>query len=157
MSESATDGAMKHVLVLHGPNLHLLGKREPAIYGTTTLADIDRALDAQATGLGIRLTTFQSNHEGALVDIIGEHLGSVDGVLINPAALTHTSVAVRDALSMLGVPVIEVHLSNIAARESFRHHSFVAPIALGTIAGFGADSYRLALDAMAAALARRGQ
>ncbi|MDA1191546.1 MAG: type II 3-dehydroquinate dehydratase [Candidatus Poribacteria bacterium] len=138
----------KRVLLLHGPNLQLLGRREPEIYGTTTLDQINEMLRARAADSAIDLIAFQSNHEGDLVDKIGEHFGNIDGVLINPAAYTHTSVAIRDALSALNVPVIEIHLSNVAARESFRHHSFVAPIAVGVIAGFGVNSYRLALDAM---------
>jgi 3-dehydroquinate dehydratase-2 len=142
----------KRILVLHGPNLQLLGKRQPEIYGTTTLADIDDALRARAVRAGIELEIHQSDSEGRLVTLIGERLGSVDGVLINPAAYTHTSVAIADALAALAVPVIEIHLSNVAAREPFRHHSFVAPIATGTIAGFGLDSYTLALDAMARTL-----
>ncbi len=138
----------KRVLVLHGPNLQLLGKRQPEIYGTTTLDDINESLRGRALELGMTLEAHQSNSEGALVTHIGDALGRVDGVLINPAAYTHTSVAIADALRALDVPVIEIHLSNVAARESFRHHSFVAPIATGTIAGFGPDSYMLALDAM---------
>ncbi|MBT3268083.1 type II 3-dehydroquinate dehydratase [Candidatus Poribacteria bacterium] len=142
------------ILVLHGPNLQLLGKRQPEIYGTTTLADINEALRARAALAGVELDTHQSNSEGDLVTLIGERLGAVDGVLINPAAYTHTSVAIADALAALAVPVIEIHLSNVAAREPFRHHSFVAPIATGTIAGFGLDSYTLALDAMARILSQ---
>ena len=138
----------KRILLLHGPNLQLLGRRQPEIYGTTTLDEIDAMLTEKAKAAGFELVAFQSNHEGELVDIIGDHFGKVDGVLINPAAYTHTSVAIRDALAALDVPVIEIHLSNVAARESFRHHSYVAPIAVGTITGFGVDSYRLALDAM---------
>jgi 3-dehydroquinate dehydratase-2 len=141
-------------LVLHGPNLHLLGRREPDIYGTTTLDDINAMLARRAQDVGVELVVFQSNHEGALLDVIGDHIGRVDGVLVNPAGYTHTSVALRDALAALAVPVVEIHLSNVAARESFRHHSYIAPIAVGTIAGFGADSYRLALEAMIALLAR---
>ncbi|MAF11932.1 type II 3-dehydroquinate dehydratase [Candidatus Poribacteria bacterium] len=144
----------QRILVLHGPNLQLLGKRQPEIYGSTTLADIDDELRARADRAGIELEIHQSNSEGQLVTLIGERLGSVDGVLINPAAYTHTSVAIADALAALAVPVIEIHLSNVAARETFRHHSFVAPIATGTIAGFGLDSYTLALDAMARILSQ---
>lgn len=138
----------KRVLVLHGPNLQLLGKRQPEIYGTTTLEDINRSLRERAASAGVELGIHQSNSEGDLVTLIGDRLGAVDGVLINPAAYTHTSVAIADALTALAVPVIEIHLSNVAARESFRHHSYVAPIATGTIAGFGPHSYALALDAM---------
>lgn len=139
---------MKRILVLHGPNLQLLGKREPTVYGTTTLDEINEALRRRAEAAGVELMAYQSNHEGELVDIIGAHLGRVDGILINPAAYTHTSIAIRDALAAVGVPVIEVHLTNVAARESFRHHSFVTPIAVGVVAGFGARSYSLALEAM---------
>ena len=138
----------KHVLLLHGPNLQLLGVREPEIYGTTTLDEINAMMRDTAEEAGIELTALQSSHEGELVHVIGAHYGKVDGILINPAGYTHTSVAIRDALVAVGVPVIEIHLSNVAARESFRHHSFVAPIAVGTIAGFGVHSYQLALDAM---------
>lgn len=144
----------KRVLLLHGPNLQLLGRREPEIYGTTTLEEINAMLRRRADEVGIELTAFQSNHEGELVDIIGAHYGEVDGVLINPAGYTHTSVAIRDALAALGAPVVEIHLSNVAARESFRHYSYVAPIAVGTIAGFGVESYRLALEAMISILSR---
>lgn len=139
---------MKRILVLHGPNLQLLGKREPTLYGTTTLDEINAALRRRAEAVGVELVAYQSNHEGELVDIIGAHLGRVDGILINPGAYTHTSIAIRDALAAVGVPVIEVHLTNVAARESFRHHSLVTPIAVGVIAGFGARSYSLALEAM---------
>ena len=144
----------KRILVLHGPNLQLLGKRQPDIYGTTTLADINEALRTRAAVAGVELEVHQSNSEGDLVTLIGERLGAVDGVLINPAAYTHTSLAIADALAALAVPVVEIHLSNVAAREPIRHHSFVAPIATGTIAGFGLDSYTLALDAMARILSR---
>lgn len=139
---------LKHVLLIHGPNLQLLGRRRTEVYGKTTLEQINARARQQADEAGLRLTAFQSNSEGELVDFIGRHLGKADGAVINPAAYTHTSVALRDALEALEIPVIEVHLSNIAARESFRQHSYIAPIAVGSIAGFGADSYRLALDAM---------
>jgi len=144
----------KHILVLHGPNLQLLGRREPAIYGSTTLEEINAMLRQRAEAAGATLSIYQSNHEGDLVDIIGEHFGRVDGILINPAAFTHTSIAIRDALAAVGVPVIEVHLSNVAARESFRHHSYVTPIAVGIVAGFGVASYTLALEAMLDLLSR---
>ncbi|MDE0020418.1 MAG: type II 3-dehydroquinate dehydratase [Candidatus Poribacteria bacterium] len=139
---------LKHVLLIHGPNLQLLGRRRTEVYGTTTLEGINARAQKQADEAGLRLTAFQANSEGDLVDFIGRHLGEADGAVINPAAYTHTSVALRDALEALEVPVIEVHLSNIGARESFRRHSYIAPIAVGSIAGFGAESYRLALDAM---------
>lgn len=136
------------ILVLHGPNLNLLGKREPEIYGSHTLEDINRALLAQANLQGVLLDCFQSNHEGELIDLVHAALGTRDGILINPGAYTHTSVALRDALSGVNLPTVEVHLSNIHRREKFRHHSYIAPIAVGQIIGFGADSYRLGLEAL---------
>ena len=139
---------MAKILVLHGPNLNLLGEREPAVYGRTTLATIDADLAATARDAGHQLEALQSNAEHVLVDRI--QAARADGtafILINPAAFTHTSVAVRDALAAAGLPVIEVHLSNPHAREPFRRHSYVADLALGVVAGFGADSYRYALDA----------
>ena len=140
--------AHDYVLVLNGPNLNLLGTREPGVYGTTTLADIlgNLAALARSADPPLRIEHVQSNHEGALVDAIqGRGPGSM-GIIINPAALTHYSIAVRDALAAVGVPTIEVHLSNIHAREEFRHHSVVAPVVLGQIAGLGPDGYRLALQ-----------
>ena len=139
-----------NVLVLHGPNLHLLGKRQPEIYGHQTLADINATLDrhAAASPYEITLKIFQSNHEGELVSIIGEHIDWADGILINPAAYSHTSIAIRDALSTVALPVVEIHLSNIYAREEFRHHSYVSAVATGVIGGFGIHSYTLALEAM---------
>lgn len=139
-----------NILVLHGPNLHLLGKRQPEIYGHHTLADINGMLDrhAAASPHAVTLKIFQSNHEGELVTIIGNHIHWADGILINPAAYTHTSVAIRDALSTVAVPVIEIHLSNIYAREPFRHHSYISAVAVGVIGGFGPQSYTLALEAM---------
>lgn len=139
---------MIKILVVHGPNLNLLGRREPAIYGTTTLADIDAALHGVAAELNVELETFQSNVEGDIVTRIQEAIGACDGILINPAAYTHTSVAIRDALSATGLPVVEVHLSNIHSREEFRAKSFVAPIAVGQISGFGSQSYLLGLNAL---------
>ena len=138
------------ILVLHGPNLHLLGKRQPEIYGHQTLNDINTALDqfVASSSFDVTLKILQSNHEGELVSIIGEHIDWADGILINPAAYTHTSVAIRDALSTVGLPVIEIHLSNIYAREEFRHHSYVSGVSVGVISGFGAYSYILALEAM---------
>jgi 3-dehydroquinate dehydratase-2 len=137
------------ILVIHGPNLNLLGSREPGTYGTSTLETIDAMLVQLADELGCRIVSFQSNHEGAIVDRI--HQGAAEGVagiLINPAAFTHTSVAIRDALAAVGIPAVEVHLSNIHRREEFRHHSFIAPVAVGQIAGFGAESYLLGLRAL---------
>ncbi len=135
------------VLVLHGPNLNLLGTREPETYGHTTLADIDAALLAQATAAGVQLTSFQSNHEGALVDRIHAARGEgVRAIIINPAAYTHTSVAIRDALAGVAIPFVEVHLSNVHAREPFRHHSYFSDLAIGVICGLGYRGYLLALD-----------
>jgi 3-dehydroquinate dehydratase II len=136
------------ILVLHGPNLNLLGLREPQFYGNLTLDDINRLLEADAKVLEVKVSCFQSNHEGVLVDAIQAALGQHDGILINAGAYTHTSVAIRDALSGVKIPTVEVHLSNIYQREAFRHHSYIAPIAIGQISGFGADSYRLGLQAL---------
>jgi len=138
---------MKKILVVHGPNLDLLGKREPRIYGRTTLNEIDKALKALARKGGIALTIVQSNHEGEIVDLIGDARGAFDAIVINPAAYTHTSVAIRDAIAASGVATIEVHLSNIYAREEFRQTSLIAPVCVGQISGFGADSYLLGLQA----------
>ncbi len=139
-----------NILVLHGPNLHLLGKRQPEIYGHQTLKDINTALDqfVAASPHDVTLKILQSNHEGELVSIIGDHIDWADGILINPAAYTHTSIAIRDALSTVALPVIEIHLSNIYAREEFRHHSYISGVSVGVIGGFGAYSYILALEAM---------
>lgn len=145
---------MTRILVLHGPNLQLLGQREPTIYGTADLAAINRMLEDQAKGDGVELTTFQSNHEGEIVERIGAAKGTYDAIVINPAAYTHTSVAIRDAVEACGVPVVEVHLSNIYAREAFRHQSLIAPVCKGQISGFGPGSYRLGLLA-AMALANK--
>jgi 3-dehydroquinate dehydratase-2 len=135
------------VLVLHGPNLNLLGTREPTIYGHDTLRDIDARLEGQARAAGVRLLTFQSNHEGALVDRVqAARNESVRYVLINPAAFTHTSVALRDALAAVAIPYIEIHLSNVHAREPFRHHSYFSDKAVGTIVGLGPLGYELALQ-----------
>ena len=135
-------------LVLHGPNLNLTGRREPAIYGTTTLAEIDAALQKRAAALGWSLAICQSNHEGALVDFLHAHFQNCDAIVINPGALTHYGLSLRDALAAMGVPIVEVHLSNIHARESWRHHSVVAEIARGQIIGLGWQGYLLALEAI---------
>lgn len=139
---------MVSVLVLHGPNLNLLGQREPGIYGSTTLAAINQRLESEAQLLDVSVDCLQSNHEGVLVDAIHQAFGRHQGILINAGAYTHTSVAIRDALAAVSLPTVEVHLSNIYRREPFRHHSYIAPIAIGQISGFGAESYRLGLHAL---------
>src|SRR5262245_29195359 len=144
---------MPRILVVHGPNLNLLGTREPEIYGSATLEEIQAELAAAAKPWGAELEFFQSNHEGALIDRIQEALSWADGILINPGGLTHTSVSLRDALSATRMPVVEVHLSNLAAREEFRRHSLVSPIAVGVVSGFGALSYTLGLEALLRRLA----
>ena len=140
------------ILVLHGPNLNLLGTREPQIYGHTTLADIDADLKAAGEELGVAVESFQSNSEGALIDRIHEARHKAQALIVNAGGYTHTSVALRDALAAVGLPVIEVHLSNLAAREEFRHHSVVAPVVLGQIVGLGPDGYQLALRHLIARL-----
>jgi 3-dehydroquinate dehydratase-2 len=140
----------KKILVIHGPNLNMLGKREPDIYGQQTLDEIDDQLHKLGEKLGIDLETFQSNHEGEIVSRIQQALGTCNGILINPAAYTHTSIAIRDALSLLDIPIVEIHLSNIYKRESFRHNSLIADIAAARISGFGAQGYLLALEGLAA-------
>ncbi len=136
------------ILILHGPNLNLLGTREPDVYGSETLGDIVTKLQAAATKRGVEIESFQSNEEGALVSKIGETPGLYDGIVFNPAAYTHTSVALCDALAAVDVPCVEVHLSNTAAREEFRHKSLTVGACIGQIMGFGATSYVLALEAL---------
>lgn len=136
------------VLVLHGPNLNLLGKREPEIYGSVTLDAINRLLAAEGQKLQAKTSALQSNHEGVLVDAIQAARGEHQGILINAGAYTHTSVALRDAIAAVNIPTVEVHLSNIYQRETFRHHSYIAAVAIGQISGFGANSYRLGLQAL---------
>ncbi len=138
------------ILVLHGPNLNLLGQREPEVYGRTTLAEIDAALASQAEALGASLESFQSNHEGALIDRIHAGMGQVDGIVINPGGFTHTSVALRDALVGSAIPFVEVHLSNVHAREEFRRRSLVSDVAIGQVCGLGAIGYELALRGLLA-------
>ena len=137
-----------HILVLHGPNLNLLGTREPGIYGRATLAEIDRVLDDAARARGATVECKQSNHEGELIGFIQEARGRAQAIVINPAAYTHTSVAIADALRAVALPAVEVHLSNVHAREPFRRRSYVAPVCVGTISGFGLGSYTLALAAV---------
>jgi 3-dehydroquinate dehydratase-2 len=137
----------RKLLLLNGPNLNLLGTREPATYGATTLAEIEAAAQEQAKTAGAELSFFQSNHEGALIDRIhAARNEQVDAIIINPGGLTHTSVALRDALAGVAIPFIEVHISNVHQREAFRHHSYLSAIAKGVICGLGTEGYRLAID-----------
>ncbi len=139
----------KSVLIVNGPNLNLLGKREPEIYGHTTLADIEDLCTRQATALGLTFDFMQSNHEGEMIDAIQKAAGRHSGIIINAAAYTHTSVALMDAIKAVGLPCIEVHLSNIFSREAYRHKSYISSVAAGVICGFGAKGYVLALEALA--------
>jgi 3-dehydroquinate dehydratase-2 len=143
------------ILVLHGPNLNLLGTREPTIYGNITINEINSRISSLALELGVKVEIFQSNSEGALIDKIHSSIGHFDGIVINPAAYTHTSIALRDAFSAAALPVVEVHLSNIHRREEFRCKSFIAPVAVGQISGFGPDSYLLGLRAVCDHLTKR--
>jgi 3-dehydroquinate dehydratase-2 len=136
------------IFVIHGPNLNLLGQREPEVYGTLTLSEIDHRLQDFCASAGCELRTFQSNHEGAIIDAIQAASGWADGLVINAAAYTHYSIAIRDAIAGVGLPAVEAHLSNIHAREPFRHNSVIAPVCIGQIAGFGWHSYRLAVEAL---------
>lgn len=148
-----TEGVAR-ILVLHGPNLNLLGTREPGVYGTTTLQGINQALTSLAAELSLELRVLQTNCEGAMVDAIQGAMADCKGILINPAAYTHTSVAIRDAIAASALPAVEVHLSNVHAREPFRSHSYIAPVAIGQICGFGANSYLLGLRALAERLGK---
>lgn len=149
------DGPDIRIAVIHGPNLRLLGRREPDVYGTDTLADIDQAVQALGRELGAEVESFQSNSEGEILDFLEEASERVDGFLINPGALTHTSIALRDGLVGVGRPFVEVHLSNTHARERFRRHSFLSPVAAGVVFGFGSESYLLALRGLVAHVAGR--
>ncbi len=137
----------KNILLLNGPNLNLLGTREPEVYGSTTLAEIEQAAQAQAAAAGAQLVSFQSNHEGALIDRIhAAKAQGVDAIIINPGGLTHTSVALRDALAGVAIGFVEIHISNVHQRENFRHHSYLSGIAVGVICGFGVEGYQLAIE-----------
>jgi len=140
---------MARIAVIHGPNINMLGKREPGVYGSVNYEQLNEAIARQGARLGLSVAIHQSNHEGALVDLIQGQAGAADLIIINPGAYTHTSVAIRDALLAVGIPVIEVHISNVHKREAFRKKSYISDIAVGVIAGFGADSYMLALEAAA--------
>jgi 3-dehydroquinate dehydratase II len=157
MAQSQSSGSAaeksRRILVLNGPNLNLLGLREPEVYGRATLADLEARVRAKGAALGLLIDFAQSNHEGALIDALHAARETSAGVVFNPGAFTHTSIALHDAIKGIALPVIEVHLSNVFAREAFRHHSYVSPVARGVICGLGANGYELALDALAEILA----
>jgi len=139
---------MKSIFILHGPNLNLLGTREPEVYGSLTLTEIDQMLVAAGEEIGVDIRSYQSNHEGELIDALHRAVEWADGVVFNPGAYTHTSIALRDAVAAIGIPVVEVHLSNVYAREGFRQKSLIAPVCVGKIAGFGWRSYLLGIHAL---------
>ncbi|MFP6654380.1 MAG: type II 3-dehydroquinate dehydratase [Myxococcota bacterium] len=147
-SAAPSDSSRLRILVINGPNLNLLGTREPDVYGTQTLADIETELSSVAQTLGVEIACYQSNHEGELIDRIQLAMGKESGILINPGGFTHSSVALRDALVAVSLPIVEVHLSNVYARESFRQSSYVSPIAMGVISGLGAQGYLFGLEAL---------
>ena len=144
------------ILIIHGPNLNLLGKREPEIYGKTTLSEINSQIEKEAEMLRVQVECFQSNSEGEIISKIQDAVGKFDGIVINPAGYTHTSVAIRDAISSTGVPLVEVHISNIYKREEFRHRSFVSGVAIGVVSGFGVDSYLIGLRGLVNYLKKGG-
>lgn len=146
-----------NVAVVHGPNLRLLGRREPEVYGTDTLADVNARLAAEASALGVQLEFFQSNHEGELLDYLEDAAPRVEGFLVNPGAYTHTSVALRDALVGVSRPFVEVHLSNTAAREPFRRHSYLSDVAAGVVFGFGVESYVLGLRGLVSRISKQNR
>jgi 3-dehydroquinate dehydratase-2 len=143
------------ILVIHGPNLNLLGKREPGIYGLQTLSEINSDLEELAQKLNVELKIIQTNSEGGIVSFIGDNADWADGIIINPAAYTHTSIAIRDAISAVGLPAVEIHLSNIFRREKFRHFSYISPVATGVICGLGPEGYFLALEAIVKEINKR--
>lgn len=146
---------MTSILVLNGPNLNMLGTREPSVYGSTTLPEVEAAVTAHGQAVGAQVTCFQSNSEGALIDAIQAARGTHDGIIFNAGAYTHTSIALRDAISAAELPVIELHVSNVHARETFRHHSMIAPVCIGVICGFGVAGYGLAIQAILTHLQER--
>jgi len=146
---------MTSLLILNGPNINLLGTRQPDVYGKTTLPEVEAMCVKKAADSGCKVTCYQSNHEGELVDAIQAARGVHDGIILNAGAYTHTSVALMDAISSVGIPVVELHISNIHAREEFRKHSYIAPVAIGQICGFGPNGYALAMDALLSCLGKK--